>query len=241
MIPAGKTCRGFTLIEILAATAMTAVLAGSLYASLSIAFRARDTAVKSLTATRTCETAVALVRNDLQSAVGTSGTLAGAFTGTSGSGIGTLTAQGCDLTFCAVASDAEIQPDSGVADIQQVEFFCENTGDPDNMSLIRRVTTNLLSPVTPTTKDQTLCRNVKAFALRYFNGTTWQDSWDSSAMGNILPMAVEVTLELNAPGYSSVPGTGYKLSRVVRIPCGQPYAGESSSGSSSTGGGTSTR
>jgi hypothetical protein len=37
---------------------------------------------------------------------------------------------------------------------------------------------------------------VRSFNLRYFDGSTWQDSWDSTQLDNMCPTAVEVTLEL---------------------------------------------
>jgi hypothetical protein len=62
--------------------------------------------------------------------------------------------------------------------------------------LVRRVTTNLLSPSTPTYYDEVVCRGVRSFNLRYFDGSAWQDEWDSTLQDNNSPTAVEVTLEL---------------------------------------------
>ena len=44
-----------------------------------------------------------------------------------------------------------------------------------------------------------LCRGVTAFNLRYFDGSQWQQGWDSTAQNNELPAAVEVTLTLVRP------------------------------------------
>ena len=41
-----RHARAFTLLELLVATAMTAILAGSLYATLHVAFKARRSAME---------------------------------------------------------------------------------------------------------------------------------------------------------------------------------------------------
>jgi hypothetical protein len=69
---------------------------------------------------------------------------------------------------------------------------------------------------------------VKAFNLRYFDGSDWLDTWDSSQQGDVPPLAVEVVLTLNAAStpsqlsevdQSSTDKTGYAITRVILLPC----------------------
>jgi len=230
MSRSAPAARGFTLLEVLAAMAMVAVLAGSLYASLHIAFKARDSAMRSVELVRRCGVAVSLLKDDLQSAAGPNGLLAGPFIGsgaTDGSG-----GQGDSLSFYAAAADVEA--DTGVGDIKKVEFLCEPSDDSSGNVLVRRLTANLLSPRTLEPRQETICRGVRAFTLRYFDGTSWYDNWDSTAQGDVLPKAAEVTIELNEPGASSRDGAGYRVSRVVLIPCGQAAEDAAPTGTSSS-------
>lgn len=213
--------RGFTLLEMLAATAMVAMLAGSLYASLHIAFQARHSALAAVETVRRSSLSMELIQADLESAMVPSGILAGEFVGRSAQNAG---AAGDELSFYAAAMD--IEPGPGVGDVKKVEYCCEPSWDSGEMVLIRRLTTNLLAPTTPEPKQETICRRLRTFTLKYFDGSTWQDNWDSAAQNNQLPQAVEVTLEwAGASGDAD-----QKISRVMPIPCGQGAEAASSTG-----------
>jgi len=225
--------RGFTLLEMLVATAMVAILAGSLYASLYIAFKARRNLLTAVDAVRKCNQAVELIKADLQSAVVPKGNLAGIFVGISGGGVlGT----GVDsLSFFSAAADVE--PSAGIGDIMKIEYDCEPL-EGGQMALIRYVTTNLLAPVATEPRQEVICRGVSGFVLRYFDGTTWLDSWDSTVQDNLLPMAVEVTIEFQggAGGVSSDPGNAVqRVCDVILLPCGQ----DSSDATAAASGGAS--
>jgi type II secretion system protein J len=207
--------RAFTLLEVLLATAMMAVLAGSLYASLSVAFKARRSASAAVDPVRTCTLAMNLVGEDLQSAVAPNGVLAGTFLGEHGTDAAGRASDA--LTFYCVASD--VAPSEGVGDVERVEFACRPSEDASGQVLVRRVTTNLLSPQDVEPRQEVLCRGVFAFTLTYFNGSDWTETWNSDTEDNRIPAAVEVTLRLesNPPG---APDGGYRLSRIFTILCG---------------------
>jgi hypothetical protein len=78
--------------------------------------------------------------------------------------------------------------------------------------LVRRVEGNLLSPVLLLPDDEVLCRNVGSFNLRFYDGTLWWDSWDAVIESNELPVAVEVTLELEPAD-----GSAKDWRRFVRV------------------------
>ena len=144
---------------------------------------------------------------------------------------------GDDLVVCAAAMDVE--PDTGIGDVKQIEYSCELAQDTGEPSIIRRITTNLLAPTTPVPRMETVCRGVKTFTLRYYDGQTWQDTWDSTAQNTdqtgILPKAVEVTIELQPPldkvGRRKFrDNETYLATRVLLVPCGQDAVASTASG-----------
>lgn len=213
---------GFTLLEMLTATAMTAVLAGSLYASLYVAFKAKESAMRSVESPRACQVAFEMLRRDIASAVVPRGLLAGPMVGTNA--LDLADGEGDTLSLHTVATDVETS--FGEGDIRLVEYFCQPGEDAGGSTLVRAVTTNLLSTREVEPVQEVVCRGVRAFSLRYFDGTAWQDSWDSTTRDNVLPTAVEVTLELKEPPAESQGQTGYRMTRVLLVPCGQPILEE---------------
>jgi len=207
--------RGFTLLELLVATAMTAVLAGSLYATLHIAFKARRTADAAVGQMWKAELAVERIRIDLESAVVPKGILAGGFLGEDGTD---ASGQPRDalILHCTATGATETE---GAGDIRMVELICEAADDSEGMILVRRVSRHLLATGIEEPPGQTLCRGVRSLDLKYHNGTDWEDSWDSTTHSNSLPLAVRVTLELIAEDGQNAGLGGYTVSRVFQIAC----------------------
>ncbi len=213
--------RAFTLLELLVATAMTAVLAGSLYATLHTAFKARDTATATVGQMRKAELAVELIRADIESAVVPSGILAGAFLGEDGLDAAGRPADSL-LLHCTADGGADTE---GAGDIRMVELACQPAAEGEGMTLLRRLTLNLLATRVEQPAEEVLCSGVRSFDLKYFDGMDWQDSWDSGARDNVLPLAVQTTLELLAEDGTSSDEGGYLVFRVFQIPCGSAAAG----------------
>jgi len=222
MADRSRHCAGFTLLELLVATAMTAVLAGSLYATLHVAFKARRSAMEIVAPARKAELAVELLRQDLTSAVVPKGLLAGEFVGedaTSGTGLDSDTVE-----LYAVADGG--QEVDGTGDIRWVQIGCDADEDTGGMVLFRKVERNLLSTRVEDPDPETICGGVRSFNLRYFDGLEWTDGWESVAEDATLPRAIEVTLELLKDDDADVSEDGgYWVSRVFQIPCSSVQAG----------------
>ncbi|MEI7835057.1 MAG: type II secretion system protein GspJ [Planctomycetota bacterium] len=221
--------QAFTLLEILAATAAMAAIAGALYGSLHVAFKARGTALRAVDTVRAVKAAVDVIREDLESALPSKGELTGTFVGQKATDLG---GQNDSLIFHAVATDPEV--DQAMGDVRKVEYSCDPGQAGAGLNLVRHVTSNLLSEREVAPREEVLCRRVRAFTLRYFDGTNWQATWDSTTVDNALPTAVEITLELDPADPASRSQAGYRLCRVVTIPCGQ---GVSAPGTTTTTGG----
>ena len=216
---------GFTLLELLVALAMVAVLAGSLYVTLQIAFRAQKTSEASMVEARTIDLAMEFLRTDLQNALPPNGVLAGNFVDSAGTG----NSAGTDLTFFSTADSP--QHVDGNGEIKQVELTIDtpdgNGGSTGKDScLVQKITRNLLAPVAVAPDEEVICRGVTAFSCRYFDGQNWQTTWDSSQEDNVLPAAVEVTLQLQNDAKTFV--------RVFPISCSTITPGTTPNTSGST-------
>ncbi len=216
-----NTRAGFTLMEILLAMTLMAMLAGTLYASLHIGFRARDSIQAALDETNAGELALDLVRRDFCEALPPKGILAGTFMGNDEQWDNGRDADNMSFYACANTLDEPF----GSCDVIHVVIGL-GTDDDGTVCLVRRTTTNLLATEVPEPDVEVLCRNVRALNLRYFDGTDWLDSWDSTQEGDELPLAVELTMELK-PRKGQTSDTldamgrpqGPVLTRVLVSPC----------------------
>jgi hypothetical protein len=114
--------------------------------------------------------------------------------------------------------------------------------------LVRQLTTNLLAPKEVDPEEQVLCRDVTALNLRYYDGDSWLEDWDSTADANSLPLAVEIDIEVAHFGRNGKSRNGTKepekrrLVQSFAIPCqtaeetsSQTTASGSTSGTTSGG------
>ncbi|OAI56401.1 hypothetical protein AYO47_09070 [Planctomyces sp. SCGC AG-212-M04] len=84
---------------------------------------------------------------------------------------------------------------------------------------------------------QLIAPEVMELTFRYFDGTTWYDTWDSAAVGT-LPRAVEVVLGLKTPQKahdpnSRTPADSPTVGRTIRHVIAIPLSGQASPQSSS--------
>ena len=207
--------RAFTLLEMLVATAMISVLAGSFYATLRVAFSARQSALQTIEPVRRAKLTVDLLRSDIQSALIPKGVLAGSFLGEDATDVSGRDSDAL-LLHCTNSGPQEVE---GTGDVRMVEIYCEPADDGTGLSLVRRITSNLLALRVEEPPEEVLCRGLWSFNLRYFNGSDWQDSWDSGAQDNVLPLAVEVTIQLQSDRKDEQDIAGYRTSEVFLVPC----------------------
>ena len=192
--PSGCRDAGFTLLELLLAIAISAVTASVLYASLAIAFNARDAVTDELRLAGAGRTMLDAVRADLATAARPTGILAGPFMGEPAQD-----AHGRAADEMSFFTNNRMMP----ADELMGELFAVRIGlidapegeqFPPSRWLVREVHTNLLAPIEEEPVVQVLARHVWSLEMRYHDGNDWQDAWDSTTRGDSLPTAVELTL-----------------------------------------------
>jgi len=211
----GRRCHtdGFTLLEMLVSLAIASMLAVTLFTSLHVAFKARESAETSLDPMRTVEAAFQIIRGDLEAAQPPRGTLASTFVGNDQTGD-----KGTDADYLGFYA-AAVAPEhvAGNGEVKKVEYTATIPRGSLQNCLVRDVTSNLLSQVQVAPDEEVLIRGVAGFNLRYYDGQVWQDNWDSSQLGQILPSAVEVTIQLLPKDRRGNVIAGAQPLRYVRI------------------------
>jgi prepilin-type N-terminal cleavage/methylation domain-containing protein len=236
--------RGFTLLEVVLALGMVAVLAVSLYTSLHIAFGAQSSADAALEPPRTAELALDFIQNDFQNSlppntngqtyntVAVSPTMQSLYSGIT-------TSTGAEETvLCGNFEGIQAQGENGQeaddvvffstvdagkhidanGEIKQIEYAVQR-GTDGQYELVRRIGRNLISGEQIQPDQEVLCRGVSSFTIAYSTGSEWQDTWDSTQEDNDLPAAVQITLVLERPGANGREPQTHTYSRIITLPC----------------------
>jgi len=208
--------RAFTLLELLVAMAIMSIIGASLYTSLHLAFRVRDSAEAAVEKARALEIAMALIKEELVSVLPPSGVLAGVFEGEDEK------EDGDDADTLSFFSTANVPDGDDIAcDIHEVQIGVSERDGSDEKVIVRGITTNLLSPKTLDPDEEILCGNIESLNFRYYDGSDWQDDWDSGDNDNTLPEAVEITIALaDDEDADDDEETSYSLTETVILPCG---------------------
>ena len=206
--------RGFTLLELIVAMALMNVIALALYASMHIVLKAKRTSQAAIKPYRAIVPAFESLRNDISGVMVPDGLLAGPF-------------QGQDLndTDFLRFYTCSYQPNDNEAasNIILVEYFLQADTDRQQMVLKRGTIKNLLSTKAVEPEEEIIARNITGFDVKYYDGYSWLDEWDSTALGNVLPWGIKVTLLLSE---SSAKDTVLQrtFSRVFLIAAANPNA-----------------
>ena len=206
--------RAFTLLELVVGLIMVGLVGASLSTAMSIAFRARTTAREQTSAVREAMIAIDLLQQELSAALAprADSLLAGPFIGYAA---GTPELPADSVEFYAMGRDAGAPPEDFLAEGPRwVQLSLESNGEQG--VLIKRVRRNLLATVLDEPVEETLLAGVTAFGIRYFDGETWVEEWDSTELGNSLPLALEVTLELDEPSPRNLE-ENYRLVQIIPL------------------------
>jgi type II secretory pathway pseudopilin PulG len=222
--------KAFTLIEIILAMAITVVVTSALATVLYTAYHARANAMAAAETNRQTDLAGDILIRELGNALppstltgggGTIVSLPGSSAGASTTGtlVGPFEGTANTLDFFVSGSEAKANIQG---DVREVYYQLEP--DPSGGTgqvLTRQVTTNLLAAQVTPLPEEVICKNVVDLEFSYYDGSNWNDTWDSTAQTNLLPMAVQVTLIL-APVKAG--GEQRMTLRVVPLSCAKPAA-----------------
>jgi len=194
--------RAFTLIELILAVGISSIVLIAANAVFFTAMRLRESTTRALDESLPIQQAIEILRRDL----------AGAMT-PSANGIlsGDFKVGGVSSVGLAQPVDIELYTTTGVlrenepwGEVQKVTYELQPPANnlTRGKDLIRSVTRNLLSTVTPQPENQWMMGGIESVAFSCFDGTNWYNTWDSTLTTNV-PIAVRVRILPAAGGGST--------------------------------------
>lgn len=195
---------GFTLIELVLAIGISAIVLVAINGAFFGALRLRNATVDAVDAAVPVDQAVTTLRRDLQCAVPPKpdGYMSGNFK--AGSVTGTGISQPVQLEFhTATAVLSRTEP---WGEIQRVAYGLKGSGN--QRDLYRTVTRNLLTLAVPQTEEQLVLRGVEQFKVLCFDGSRWTETWDTSdtaSPSTNLPLAVRLLIRRSPAATQSAP------------------------------------
>jgi general secretion pathway protein J len=207
--------RGFTLLELLVATAVAAIVLLVINATFFGALRLHNTTHERIDQDLVLQRALGLIQRDVAGLMQPGGILSGQLITTTTSTIGN------EVTGERLSPD--LYTTTGVVDgwnpfseAQIVAYYLTPATDGTNTkSLVRVITRNLLPVQTASSEQQVLIAGVSEGTMEFFDGTSWTDAWDSTATSS-LPTAVKISLTL-APVEPGQPASA-PVELVVAVP-----------------------
>jgi len=208
---------GFTLLEVVVAIAILAVVMTLIYGAFSRSVDVTQETAEASERVRQVQFITERLMDELSAAYWfpscASGTGQCSFVGTK------ATAPDSEirldtLTWTTFAHRRYLT-DSAQADVSQVEYRVEFDSEArhDQGRLVRDEKVNILSDAPWATETDEVAEGVTEFRLRYLTGTEWVDSWSAMERKG-LPQAVEVTVGLAGSG--SAPANHIRT--VVSLP-----------------------
>ena len=205
----------FSLLELLIAMTMMAIIASSLYASLSIGFKAKESAENSIEAERSAVIVMDLLKREIVSALPPKGYFAGKFVGTD-----SRNESGCDSDSLVFYSASYSPGEDEVAcDIVRIEIALSTREGTNENVLVRGVTTNLLSPKSLEPYEEVLCSGINSLNLMYYDGYDWLDEWDSGSYNDSLPKAVAISIKFERKDNNESDEEQQGLTCSFTLPC----------------------
>jgi general secretion pathway protein J len=196
---------GFTLIEVLLSMAILVVLMSVVYGSFSTAGRNVEQAEAARDETDLARTLLAKLSDDLTNA----------YFNTKMNAVNPNTNLNINLTILYGKKEESGQgeekvrrdslslttltnwrkPDSKETELLEVGYFFKEKPDGSGYSLYRREKRELSADVPPLEGgvEYEITDRIEGLQLRYYNGTTWVDEWDTRTLG-FLPKTVELAL-----------------------------------------------
>lgn len=171
--------RGFTLLELLLATIVAAVLMGALYSVFHSVLASQTRVYAALEAAAPASQIANVLRTDFESMTAPNGILNSGLVGETDS---ESTTRADTITF--TASNARVSDDAPWGDVQKIVYTLADPADTMRyvgLDLTRTVTRNLLATSTDTEDPahvDVVCHDVQAFEIEYYDGEYWTDTWD---------------------------------------------------------------
>lgn len=198
---ASRVSSAFTLMEIMLALAVSAIVLAGIGGVFYSAVRLRERTMAMLDESVPLQQAFNFIRHDLQGALPPGGSpqggipLAGDF---KLEGLGSGLGQNFHIEF--FTTSGAVNDNTSWSDIQFVSYELRDSADRNKSNsgkdLIRNVNRNVLATAMVDPQEQPLLSNVQSLEFSCFDGANWRDSWDTSLGDTNLPSAVRVRIQL---------------------------------------------
>ncbi|MBX3739318.1 MAG: prepilin-type N-terminal cleavage/methylation domain-containing protein [Candidatus Didemnitutus sp.] len=208
---------GFTLLEVIIATAVAAIVLLVINTTFFTALRLHNTTQDRITEDRALQRTLGTVRRDLAGIMlpSSSGVFAGALQTTLASSL-TQGTYGDKIGPDLYTNTGAINGWNPFSEVQLVDYYLAPAEDGSNTkNLVRAVTRNLLPAQVTTPELQTLLTRVADASIDFYDGTAWTDAWDSAA-SNTMPTAIRFQLTLAGPD-GKAPANSVPVTLVVPV------------------------
>jgi len=190
-----RRVRGFTLIEMVLAVGVMAIVLVVINAAFFTALRLRERTADVVDEAQPVQQAVTFLRRDLLCAVSPVGILSGDFK------VGNVSEPNMNQNaaielYTATGALRDSEP---WGDVQKVTYELKEPAvrtTSGGKDLFRSVTRNLLNTVTPESDDQWVMGGVQDITFECYDGTQWISTWDTTLSNTNLPVAVRVRVQL---------------------------------------------
>src|SRR5262245_61522301 len=195
---ASRVRHAFTLMEIMLALAVSAIVLAGIGGVFYSAVRLRERTMAMIDESTPLQQAFNFIRHDLQGALPPGGgnlPLSGDFKLSAlGSGLG----QNFRIEF--FTTSGTVNDNTTWSDIQFISYELRDstarTKNGNGKELVRTSNRNVLATAMQDPQEQPLLSNVQSLELSCFDGMNWRDSWDTSLGDTNLPYAVRVRIQL---------------------------------------------
>ena len=218
---------GFTLIEILLASVVAAMILAALYGVFQRAIKLRDSATQRIRDSRLRLRAADVIRNDLRNAYISGGLFASIVQGDSAGTDGLNSSFPGYLKF--TTTTAKDTDDDLYGDVEQVEYYVVSATNGAGLDaggeLVRTVTRELLETdaIVPATQDQgqQILSGVQSMQVSFYDGANWQTSWSfdtaDSAGSNGASTSANSSSASSSGSSSAGNGTAETLPVAIRV------------------------
>ena len=182
----------FTLMEVILALSVTAILFSGMAMAFHRSLRLRETSFERNTEAIGKRVVESEFRRALSQVVIPDGTLAKPFVGEKQED-GDLRRDSLELAVMSYALS-----DQSIGDIYKLSFTVEQNEETESYELIRSITRNLLAFAEEDPEEEVIAENIESLEITYYDGEEWVDSWDSTIKENALPEAVKVVVDYSA-------------------------------------------
>ncbi len=199
----GRGTRAFTLIEMILAVGITAIVLLAISATLFTALHLRDSTQALVDAEQPLDQTGTFLRRDLQGAMVP--TTNGIFTGDFKVGNVTSPGIGQPVALELYTTTGALSDTKPWGEVQKVTYELKPSTDQSQpgKDLVRSVTRNILATATVDVDDQLLLGGVQDLKVTCYDGNQWQEAWDTTDLTSAttnLPQAVKIEIQMAGAG-----------------------------------------